>query len=492
MRTIHSLLLFLATLFFTSLPSTAAERPNIVLFLVDDMGYSDIGSFGAQQYDTPHLDRLAKEGVKLTSFYVAQAVCSASRAALMTGSYANRVGMQGALNHTSRSGLHPAEYLLSELLKDHGYQNGIYGKWHLGTTPLFHPLKHGFDDYLGIPYSNDNSKYHPSLAHEMPPLPLYDGEKVVELDPDQRLFTKRFTERAVSFIEKHQKESFFVYLPHVMPHVPIFASDAFERMSRGGLWGDVMEELDWSMGQILTTLERLKLDDNTLILFFSDNGPFLSYGDHAGHAEPLREGKLTSYEGGVRVPFLARWPGKIQPGGVSAEPVMAIDLLPTIAHLLDAPLPADRVIDGKNIWPILAGQANAKSPHEALFFWAGSELQAVRSGQWKLHFPHPYITVDGEPGKGGKPANWENMKPNPITQSGIAGIASRHGYRVEQQELALYDLQADPGESRNLAAAQPEVVARLQALAEPIRSALGDSLTNTPASQARPLGQEPE
>jgi arylsulfatase A-like enzyme len=492
MRTTSTLFLFLATLFFTSLPSTAEERPNIVLFLVDDMGYSDIGSFGAQQYDTPHLDRLAKEGVKLTSFYVAQAVCSASRAALMTGSYPNRVGMQGALNHTSRSGLHPAEYLLSELLKDHGYQNGIYGKWHLGTTPLFHPLKHGFDDYLGIPYSNDNSKYHPSLAHEMPPLPLYDGEKVVELDPDQRLFTKRFTERAVAFIEKHQKEPFFVYLPHVMPHVPIFASDAFERMSRGGLWGDVMEELDWSMGQILTTLERLKLDDNTLILFFSDNGPFLSYGDHAGHAEPLREGKLTSYEGGVRVPFLARWPGKIQPGAVSDEPVMAIDLLPTIAHLLDAPLPADRVIDGKNIWPILAGQANAKSPHEALFFWAGSELQAVRSGQWKLHFPHPYITVDGEPGKGGKPANWENMKPNPITQSGIAGIASRHGYRVEQQELALYDLQADPGESRNLAAAQPEVVARLQALAEPIRSALGDSLTNTPASQARPLGQEPD
>lgn len=468
--------------------ATAKDRPNVVMFMVDDMGYSDIGCFGAKNYDTPHLDQLAKEGVKLTSFYVAQAVCSASRAALMTGCYANRVGMQGALNHTSKSGLHPDEYLLPEMLRDQGYKNGIYGKWHLGTTAMFNPMRHGFDDYLGIPYSNDNTKYHPSLAPEMPPLPLYDGEKVVELDPDQRLFTKRLTERAVAFMEQHQNEPFFVYLPHVMPHVPIFASDAFERMSRGGLWGDVMEELDWSMGQILSTLKRLNLEENTLVIFFSDNGPFLSYGDHAGHAEPLREGKLTTYEGGVRVPFLARWPGKIRAGAESDEPVMAIDLLPTLAKLLGVTLPADREIDGKDIWPVLSGQAEAKSPHEALFFWAGSELQAVRAGKWKLHLPHPYITVEGEPGRGGKPANWENMKPNPITQSGIAGIASRHGYRVEQQELALYDLDADPGESQNLAADHAEVVARLEALVVPMRSALGDDLTKTPAIRARPLG----
>jgi arylsulfatase A-like enzyme len=469
-----------------------AEKPNVVIFLVDDLGYSDVGCFGAKGYQTPRLDRMAAEGLKLTDFYVAQAVCSASRAALMTGCYANRVGMQGALNHTSKAGLNPEEFLLPELFKAEGYATAMYGKWHLGTTAMFHPMKHGFDEFAGLPYSNDNSKYHPSLAAEMPPLPFYDGAKVAELDPDQRLFTKRFTERAVSFIERHQKEPFFLYLPHVMPHVPIFASEAFEGKSGAGLYADVVTEIDWSMGVLLDTLKRLNLDERTLVMFFSDNGPFLSYGEHAGRAAPLREGKLTSYEGGVRVPFIARWPGRIPAGSSSDEAVMAIDLMPTLAGLLGVSLPKERVVDGKDMLPVLMGEPGATAPHEALFFWAGDELQAVRSGRWKLHFEHPYITVFGEPGKGGKPSNWENMKPNPITQSGIAGIASRHGYRVEQQELALYDLAMDPGEQRNTAAAHPEVVARLKALAQPMREALGDALTGTVAKEARPLGLDDE
>lgn len=468
----------------------AAERPNVVLFFVDDLGYADVGCFGAAKHKTPNLDRMAAEGLRLTDFYVAQAVCSASRAALMTGCYPNRVGMQGALNHTSKAGLHPDEFLMPEMFKQNGYATAIYGKWHLGTTALFHPMRHGFDDYLGLPYSNDNSKYHPSLAPEMPPLPLYDGLEVAELDPDQSLFTQRFTERAVAFIERHKDTPFFLYIPHVMPHVPVFASAAFEGKSGAGRYGDVVEELDWSMGVLLDTLKRLGLDEKTLVIFMSDNGPFLSYGEHAGRAAPLREGKLTSYEGGVRVPFIARWPGRIPAGAVSAEPVMTIDLLPSFARLLDVLLPAERVIDGRDALSVLLGEAGARSPHEALFFWAGDELQAVRSGKWKLHFAHPYITVDGEPGRGGKPSNWENMKPKSITQSGIAGIASRHGYRVEQQELALYDLETDPGESRNLAADNADVVARLEALAVPMREALGDALTGTIAKEARPVGMD--
>ena len=468
----------------------AAEKPNVVVFLVDDLGYADIGCFGKPPHATPNLDRMAAEGLKLTNFYVAQAVCSASRAALMTGCYPNRVGMQGALNHTSKAGLHPDEFLLPEMFKAQGYATAIYGKWHLGTTMLFHPMRHGFDDFLGIPYSNDNSKYHPSLALEMPPLPLYDGLKVAELDPDQRLFTQRLSQRAVDFMEKHRDQPFFLYLPHVMPHVPIFASDAFAGQSGAGLYGDVVVELDHAMGVILDTLKKLGLDEKTLVMFFSDNGPFLSYGEHAGRAEPLREGKLTSYEGGVRVPFIARWPGRIPAGSTSVEPLMAIDLLPSLAKLLGVTLPSERKIDGRDALPLLLGEKGAKSPQEAYFFWAGDELQAVRFGKWKLHFAHSYITVDGEPGKGGKPANWANMKPKSITQSGIAGIASRHGYRVEQQTLALYDLEADPGERRDVAAEHPDLVKELEALAVPMRNALGDALTGTVASEARPLGMD--
>ena len=469
----------------------SARQPNIVVILVDDLGYGDLTSYGSNTIRTPNIDKMAADGMKFTSFYVAQAVCSASRAALMTGCYANRVGMQGALNHTSMEGLHPDEWLMPEMLKAQGYATAAYGKWHLGTRMMFHPMKNGFDEFLGIPYSNDNSKYHPSLADQMPPLPLYDGLEIVEHDPDQHLFTKRLTERSVAFIEKHKDEPFFLYVPHIMPHVPIFASEKFDGRSGKGLYVDVVEELDDSVGQILSAIERNGLNNDTLVVFFSDNGPFLSYGTHAGSAKPLREGKLTTFDGGVRVPFIARWPGVVPAGSVCNEPVMEIDLLPTIAGLTGGKL-SERKIDGKDILPLLKGSAGAKSPHEALFFYGGSELQAVRSGPWKLHFPHPYITVDGPPGRDGKPSKFGEMKPKSITQSGIEGIASRHGYRVEHTPLALFNLDDDMAEAKDVAAAHPDIVARLQALAAPMREELGDALNKVNGTAGRPLGRATE
>ncbi|OYW75428.1 MAG: arylsulfatase [Verrucomicrobia bacterium 12-59-8] len=482
----------LLAILLTSLTLSAADPrpPNVVIILVDDLGYADLGCFGAEKIKTPNMDRMAKEGMKFTSFYVAQAVCSASRAALLTGCYANRVGMQGALNHTSKEGIHPDEWLLPEMCKARGYATAAFGKWHLGTDLMFNPLRNGFDEFLGIPYSNDNSKYHPSLAQEMPPLPFYDGLKVIETDPDQSQFTRRFTEGATSFIERNKDKPFFLYVPHVMPHVPIFASDAFRGQSSAGLYGDVVQEIDWSVGQILDTINRCGIDRETLVILFSDNGPFLSYGNHAGSAKPLREGKLTTFDGGVRSPFIARWPGRVPAAQVCDEPVMEIDLLPTIADLIGGKL-TERKIDGKDILDLLEGKPGAKSPHEALIFYGGSELQAIRSGSWKLHFPHPYITVDGEPGRDGKPARFGQMKPKSITQSGIAGIASRHGYRVENISLSLYNLKDDPGETRDVAQEHPEVVERLQKLAEPRRKELGDALLQVKGTENRPLGMAP-
>lgn len=470
--------------------STPADQvgPNIVLIFADDLGYGDVGCFGAMDIATPNIDRLAKEGRRFTDFYVAQAVCTASRAALMTGCYPNRVSLSGALNHTSTNGIHPAEFLLPEILQQRGYATAIFGKWHLGTAPEFHPLNHGFDRFFGIPYSNDNSKYHPVLHSSMPPLPLYEDKVVIETDPDQSQFTRRFTEKALAFLRNNKERPFFLYLPHVMPHVPIFRSEAFAGKSERGLYGDVVTELDWSVGEILQTLTDLDLEQNTLVIFMSDNGPFLSYGDHAGSAGSLREGKLTSFDGGVRTPCLMRWPAKISAGTECNEPAGTIDLLPTIAKLTEAEQP-DLKIDGLDISSLILGDASERSPHEAIFIYAGEELQAVRSGEWKLHFAHDYLTVAGEPGRGGKPANFNNLKPASITQSGIQGIATRHGYQVAHIDLALFNMKTDPGERTNVASKHPEVVARLTHLAATIRRELGDELTSTKGSEIRAAGQ---
>jgi arylsulfatase len=463
------------------------QPPNIVLIFTDDQGYGDLGCFGATRFKTPRLDQLAREGMRFTSFTVAQPVCTASRAALMTGCYSNRVGLFGALNHQSQVGIADEEMLLPELCKSRGYVTAIFGKWHLGHLPRFSPLRHGFDEFLGIPYSNDNGPLHP-IVRTIPPLPWVENDKTISHDPDQSQFTRTFTERAISFIERNKGRPFFLYLPHVMPHVPIFASESFQGRSGAGLYGDVIEELDASIGQILDALKRHSLEDSTLVIFATDNGPFLSYGTHAGSAGPLREGKLTTFEGGVRVPCIMRWPGKIPAGEECGELASTIDLLPTIARLIGAKLPEQR-IDGKDIWPLMTAQPGAKSPHEAFYYYAGDELQAVRSGDWKLHLPHEYLTVDGPPGTGGKPANFANLKPESMQLSGLRGIASRHGYRVERIELSLFNLKDDVEEQRNVASEHPDVVARLQRFAEQARADLGDSLTKRTGANVRPAGR---
>ena len=462
-----------------------AAPPNIVLIVADDMGYADAGCYGATDVRTPNLDRLAKEGTRFTSFCAAQPVCTASRAALLSGCYPNRIGMAGALNHTSATGIHPDEALLPELLKAKGYATAHYGKWHLGTRPVFFPTRNGFDEWAGLPYSNDNGPLHPTVRG-IPPLPFYDGDSVVARDPDQSQFTKFFTDKATEFIKANRAKPFFLYVPHVMPHVPIFASERFKGKSGRGLYGDTIEELDWSVGEILKAVKDNDLDGNTLVLFLSDNGPFLSYGNHAGSAGPLREGKLTAFEGGVRVPFLARWPGKVPAGRVCDDLVTGLDLLPTVAKLVGAELPK---IDGVDLSPLLLGEKGAIG-RPSFAYYSGSELHAVRAGRWKLHVPHDYLTVDGTPGKGGKPAGFERMKPKAIEESGIRGIASRHGYRVERIGLSLFDLAADPGESRNLADEHPDVVKRLTALADEFRRDLGDSLTGVKGTGLRAAGRD--
>lgn len=467
----------------------AAERPNIVLIFTDDLGYGDLASFSETKIKTPNIDALANRGTRFTDFYVAQAVCSASRAALMTGCYANRVGMAGALNHTSPTGINPMEKLLPEILKDQGYATAMFGKWHLGLPPYFSPLNNGFDAWLGIPYSNDNSKYHPVLADSMPPLPLYDGTRVIENDAEQAEFTRRLTERSVAFIESNAKsdDPFFLYVPHIMPHVPIFASEAFKDQSGLGLYADVIQEIDWSVGQIVAALEVQGIAENTLVIFSSDNGPFLSYGSHAGSSGKLREGKLTTFEGGVRVPTIMTWPGKIPADRTCDTPLMTIDLLPTFCKLIDAPLPEAK-IDGVDVSAVLLGKTTDSS-HESLVFYSGTELHAIRSGQWKLHFPHKYLTVRGETRTDGKPAGYGELKPKSITESGVEGIASRHGYRVEALPLSLFDLSVDAGEQHNVAADHPEIVARLSKLAQAYRSELGDSLAGVEGSGVRPIGR---
>lgn len=482
--------LILALSAHTSTAQETRRPPNVIVILADDLGYGDVGCFGNTKIKTPNLDRMARQGMRFTDFYVTEAVCSPSRASLLTGCYAVRVGLEGALNHTSRIGISANELLLSTLCKRRGYATALFGKWHLGHLPAFNPLRRGFDEYFGIPYPNDcSNKFHP-IVRTFPPLPLLEGEKVVAQEPDQTQFTQQFTRRAVDFIARNKDRPFFLYLAHVMPHVPIHASDKFRGKSAAGLYGDVIEELDWSIGEVLAALQQHGLDDNTLVIFTSDNGPFLSYGNHAGSAGPLRGGKLTAFEGGVRMPCIMRWPGKIPADRACAEVASTIDVLPTVARLIGGKLP-EQPTDGKDISPLMFGEKDARSPHEGFFFYNGPELHAVRSGTWKLHFPHPYLVVNGEPGKDGKPAAFGKLKPEDLKRSDMQGVASRHGYKVERCGLELYNLAEDIGESRNVASAHPEVVRRLEALAEVARAELGDELTKRKGKGLRPAGTVP-
>jgi arylsulfatase A-like enzyme len=431
-----------------------SELPNIILIFTDDQGYADVGCFGAKGFETPNLDRLAGEGVRFTDFHSAQPVCSASRAALLTGCYPNRIGIQGALGPKSTVGIHENEVTIAELLKQRDYATAIYGKWHLGHHPQFLPIRHGFDDYFGLPYSNDMWPKHPDPSHNFPPLPLIEGGRAIEENPDQSNLTTWYTDRAVKFIEANKDRPFFLYVPHSMPHVPLFVSEKFKGKSEQGMYGDVIMEIDWSVGQIVSTVNRFGLDEKTLIVFTSDNGPWLSYGDHAGSALPLREGKGTTWDGGHREPTIMRWPGRIPAGSVCKEPAMTIDILPTIARLTGTTLP-EHEIDGLDIWPLISGTPDAKSPHDALYFYWLEELQAVRSGNWKLHYPHTYRTLNGRPGgTGGIPADYDQVETG----------------------LALYDLEHDISEERNVAENHPDIVRGLSEMGKEFDRKLQENL----------------
>ena len=424
------------------LTATAAdERPNFVVIFVDDLGYADIGPFGSQLNRTPNLDRMAEEGRKFTSFYVAASVCTPSRAALMTGCYPQRVDMAvnalpGSANDLvlfpgDPKGLNPNEITIADMLRGGGYATACIGKWHLGDQPDFLPTQQGFDYYFGIPFSNDMGFERHSVDY--PPLPLLRNATVIEEEPDQGELTRRYTEEAIAFIEEHQQQPFFVYLPHSMVHWPHYASAAFKGRSRNGIYGDVVEEIDWSVGQILDKLEQLQLAERTLVLFTSDNGGGGARNNVVSNL-PLRARKGSMFEGGVRVCTIAWCPGLVPANSVCDEIATTMDLLPTLAELAGTQVPSDRILDGKNSVPLLRGDPAARTPHEAFFYRHRSELFAVRSGPWKL-FVRPYSSIE-------------------------AGT--------------LYNLVKDIGETTDVSREHPDVVERLEQLAEATRIDLGD------------------
>ncbi len=467
--------------------SIAEDRPpNVVVIFMDDMGYADINPFGASEYETPNLNRMASEGRIFTDFVVSSAVCSASRAALLTGCYHTRVGIRGALGPKHDIGINANELTLAELCKSRGYATAIYGKWHLGHHPKFLPTRHGFDEYYGIPYSNDMWPLHPASVakRERDPdaeipwsaLPMIhatvdDGVSIANADmqpEDQERMTREFTERGVEFIKSNAEKPFFLYLPHPMVHVPLYAGEAFRGKSGKGIFADVVMEIDWSVGQVMKAIEDTGVEDNTLVVFTSDNGPWLSYGTHAGRATPLREGKGTMFEGGYREPTIMWWKGRIPAGSECDKLCSTIDILPTVARLIGAELPSQKV-DGKDIRPLMFGEEGAESPHEAFYcYYGGGQLQAVRNERFKLVFPHRYRTLNGHPGgTGGLPVPYQQAKIG----------------------LSLFDLDEDVSESNNVIAKHPEVVEELTAAADRAREDLGDTLVKRSGSGVRPAGK---
>jgi len=416
-----------------------SQRPNFVVILIDDMGYGDIGPFGSKLNRTPRLDRMASEGMKLTSFYAAP-VCTPSRAQLMTGCYAKRVSLPNVIGPVAKVGISSSERTVAELLKAQGYATMCIGKWHLGDQPEFLPTQHGFDHYLGLPYSNDMGKNNRGA----PPLPLLRDKRVIEAPVEQNKLVELYTNEAIKFITANQSHPFFLYLPHTAVHVPIHPGKAFQGKSGNGRYGDWVEEVDWSTGRVLDTLRDLKLDSRTMVLFTSDNGPWRSQGKDAGVAGPLRGGKASTWEGGMREPTIARWPGKI-PGGAVCDAVLSeMDVLPTIVKLAGGTVPSERTIDGKDIWPLLAGESK-QSPHEALFYFSGNRLEAVRSAEWKLAIAQQIeLGIDKEPKPTTKPF-----------------------------EPILFNLDADIGETTDVAAQHPDIVKRLQSYIQQMDADLG-------------------
>jgi arylsulfatase A len=439
-----------------AVPARAAvpEKPNIVFVFIDDMGYGDIGPFGSTKNRTPHLDRMAEEGMRFTSFYAAP-VCSVSRAQVITGCYGQRVSLPGVLFPGNRNGINPEEHTVAKLLKGRGYATMCVGKWHLGDQPEFLPTRHGFDHYFGIPYSNDMM----SRVDGRAVVPLVRDGKLIEqlTGDDQDRITERYTEEAVAFIRENQNHPFFLYLPHTAVHVPIHVGERFRGKSQNGRYGDWVEEVDWSVGRVLDTLRELKLGTRTLVIFSSDNGPWLSKGADGGEAGPLRGGKGSTFEGGVRVPTIAWWPGTVEPGTTCDAVAGNIDLLPTFVALAGGSTPADRKIDGRDFSPLLLG-TSTESLREAHFYYQGYKLEAVRRGPWKLALG-PQSEGMGQ-GKG---------SPD----------AAAPGVR-------LYNLDEEIGEQTNVAAEHPEVVERLQTLAAQMAADLGDG---NRGPGVRPAGQ---
>lgn len=467
LRTAASLvvLAFLSAPGFHTPASAASAKPNFILILADDMGYGNIGPFGSTKNRTPNLDRLAREGMRFTSFYAAP-VCTPSRAQILTGCYAKRVSLPNVLSPAASIGLSSHEHCLAELLKQQGYATIAIGKWHVGDAPEFLPTHHGFDRYFGLPYSNDMggpTDLAKAKRQRRPPLPLVENGNVIEtVTPEgQNRLTERYTAEAVRFVREHKDTPFFLYLPHTAVHVPIHPGDKFRGRSPYGLYNDWVEEVDWSVGQVLDTVRELGLTERTLVIFSSDNGPWLTQGTNAGTAAPLRGGKGGTYEGGVREPTIAWWPGRITAGTSSDAVAANFDLLPTFVKLAGGKLPADNKIDGEDLSPLLLGRTT-KSPHTAHFYFSGNNLQAVRSGPWKL-------AVAPQSEGLGKPApSKADFKPT------------------------LYNLDSDIGERRDVAMEHPDVMKELRALVDKMDADLGLSKlgpgVRPPGRVAHPVG----
>ncbi|WP_430812242.1 MULTISPECIES: sulfatase family protein [unclassified Carboxylicivirga] len=416
------------------------NKPNIIILFADDLGYGDLACYGSKGIKTPHLDQMAEDGMRFTDFYVSAASCTPSRASLMTGVYAARIGLEKVVDDLSTTGLSAAELTIADYLKQDGYKTAIFGKWHLGHHPEFMPRQHGFDEFFGIPYSMDMWPFHPKPSHHYPAIPLYHNEEVIEYNPNVNTLTQRLTHKTIDFIKSHKDQPFFVYVPYPLPHVPLGASEQFRGKSKAGLYGDAVMEIDWSAGQIVKVLKDLKIEENTLLLFSSDNGPWLSYGNHGGSAGQLREGKGTTFDGGHRVPFIAQMPGTIPAGSTCRELASTLDLLPTILEITNQTL--HQPVDGKSIYPLLTTPL-ANTPYEAFFFMNGRRVEAIRAGKWKLHVPHRYRIVE-TPGHDGQPGNQNN-----------------HGGSIG---LALYNIEKDKAEKNNVAQQHPDVVKRLTQL----------------------------
>lgn len=451
--------------------SSAADYTNIILVNLDDVGYGDFSCNGAYGYTTPHIDQLASQGVRFTHFLAGQPISGASRAGLLTGCYPNRIGFSGAPGPDSNYGVHQDEMTMGELLKQKGYATAIFGKWHLGSQYQFLPLQNGFDEYYGLPYSNDMWPFHPQQGEvfNFPDLPTYDGNEVVGYNTDQTRFTTDYTMRSIDFIKKNVQagKPFFLYLAHNMPHVPLAVSDKFKGKSEQGLFGDVMMEIDWSIGEVWKTVQELGIEENTLIVITSDNGPWTNYGNHAGSAAGLREAKATTFDGGNRVPCIVYWKGHTQAGTICNKLASNIDLFPTFAEISGAPLP-QRKIDGVSILSLIEGKTDANPRTSFVYYYNKNDLEAVTDGEFKLVFPHKYVTYGAyAPGNDGKPGK----------------LAT-----VELRASELYDLRRDPGERYNVLHQYPERAAKLMKIANEMRSQLGDDLIRVKGTENRKPG----